>query len=54
MSISRRAYLSVATLAASSMAVATTSGAYGLEYVTSGLWLTQSDSKSCHVLSRDL
>ena len=54
MSISRRAYLSVATLAASSMAVAKTSGAYGLEYVTSGLGLTQSDSKSWQVLASDL
>lgn len=54
MSLSHRAYLSVATLAASSIAVAKTSGAYGLERFTAGLGLAKSDVKSWQVLASDL
>ena len=54
MSISRRAYLSVATLAASSMALAKTSGAYGLGLVTAGLGLSEDDTKSMAAQASDL
>ena len=54
MSISRRAYLSVATLAASSMALAKTSGAYSLGLVTAGLGLSEDDTKSMAVQASDL
>nr|WP_120491759.1 metallophosphoesterase family protein [Corynebacterium lactis] len=54
MSISRRAYLSVAALAASSVAIAKTSGAAGVGRMASGLGLTESDLKSMAVLASDL
>ncbi|WP_053412878.1 purple acid phosphatase family protein [Corynebacterium lactis] len=54
MSISRRAYLSAAALAASSVAIAKTSGAARVGRLASGLGLTESDLKSMVVLASDL
>lgn len=54
MSISRAAYLSVATLAAGSIAMAKTSGASRIERVTSSLGLTPSDLDGMVVRASDL
>ena len=54
MSLSRRAYLSVATLAASSMAVARTSGVSGWDRVTSKFGLSSAEARTLGVLASDL